>query len=324
MANIREIARLAGVSVSTVSRVLNNHPYVSSAKKDAVLKTIEKLDYSRNINAVHLSQGKTNMVGVVLPTINHPYFSALLEGIAEEAMKHNIQLVLFQTDYNPDKELEALEQLRGHLIDGVIFCSRAVQFDLLLNYKGIGPIVLCEDADQQEFPSISIKHVEAFDLGLDYLVSKGHEKIAICLGRLEGTNSQKRKASYEKKMKVIGQKFRKEWIIGQSLMIEDGKKVIDEYLEWEEKPTAFLVGNDQVAAGMIAEANNNQLTVPEDFAVISFDNHPISKILGITTIEIPTKQLGTSAFTAYIEQSKDIEYSDKIVLPFKLRERKSV
>lgn len=83
MANIREIARLAGVSVSTVSRVLNNHPYVSSAKKDAVLKTIEKLDYSRNINAVHLSQGKTNMVGVVLPAINHPYFSALLEGIAE-------------------------------------------------------------------------------------------------------------------------------------------------------------------------------------------------------------------------------------------------
>lgn len=132
MANIREIARLAGVSVSTVSRVLNNHPYVSPDKREAVLKTIRELNYSPNINAVHLSRGKTNMVGVVLPTINHPYFSELLEGIAEEAIKHNIQLVIFQTGYNLEKEFEALEQLRGHLIDGVIIASRAIPFDSLL------------------------------------------------------------------------------------------------------------------------------------------------------------------------------------------------
>ncbi|MEH7885692.1 LacI family DNA-binding transcriptional regulator [Bacillus sp. JJ1609] len=324
MANIREIARIAGVSVTTVSRVLNNHPYVSPAKREVVLKTIEEMGYSRNLNAVHLSQGKTNMVGIVLPTINHPYFSGLLEGIAVEAKKHNIQLVLFQTDYKRDKELDALEQLRGGLIDGVIFCSRAIPFDFLLQYKDIGPIILCEDADQQEFPSVSIEHVKAFNLGLDYLVSKGHRKMAICLGRLEGTNSQKRIAAYKHKLKQIGEMLRSDWILGQCLRIEDGNKVITKYTEWDEKPTAFLVGNDQVAAGLISEADRIGLRVPDDIAVLSFDNHPVSEILNITTIEIPAKQLGISAFNAFIKKTKHIDFADKIVLPFHLIERKSV
>ncbi|MBS8264321.1 LacI family DNA-binding transcriptional regulator [Mesobacillus boroniphilus] len=324
MANIREIARLAGVSVSTVSRVLNNHPYVTPDKREAVLKTIRELDYSPNINAVHLSRGKTNMVGVVLPTINHPYFSELLEGIAEEAMKHNIQLVLFQTGYHQEKEFEALEQLRGHLIDGVIFASRAIPFDSILKYKDAGPIVLCEDSDQDEFPAISIKHVAAFNLGLDYLMSKGHERIAICLGRLEGTNSQKRQKAYEEKMKMIGQNVHGDWILGKCLMIQDGKSVVDRFLQMKEKPTAFLVGNDQVAAGIITETIKQGLAVPENVAVLSFDNHPISEIMGITTIDIPTKQLGTYAFHAFIKRSDDSKYAKKVALPFKLIVRNSI
>ncbi|WP_079509219.1 LacI family DNA-binding transcriptional regulator [Mesobacillus jeotgali] len=324
MANIREIARLAGVSVSTVSRVLNNHPYVRSDKRDTVLKTMERLDYRPNINAVHLSRGRTNMIGVVLPTINHPYFSELLEGIAEEAMKHNIQLVLFQTGYHEEKEFEALQQLRGQLIDGVIFASRAMAFDSLLNYSDDGPIVLCEDSDQEEFPSISIKHVEAFNIGLDYLISKGHEKIGICLGRLEGTNSQKRKDAYENKMKSIQMKLRSEWIIGQCLMIQDGKQVIDQFMKMEEKPTAFIVGNDQVTAGMVTEAKNYGLDIPGDLALLSFDNHPISEILRITTIDIPTKHLGISAFKALLKRTEEKGYAQKFILPYKLIERDTV
>ena len=324
MANIREIARLAGVSVSTVSRVLNHHPYVSPDKREAVLKTIRELDYSPNINAVHLSRGKTNMVGVVLPTINHPYFSELLEGIAEEAMKHNTQLVLFQTGYHQQKEFEALEQLRGHLIDGVIFASRAIPYDSLLKYKSAGPIVLCEDSDQDDFPSISIKHVAAFNLGLEFLISKGHKRIAICLGRLEGTNSQKRQKAYEEMMKMIGQKVQEEWILGKCLMIQDGKRVVNRFSQMKEKPTAFLVGNDQVAAGIITASVKQGLAVPEDVAILSFDNHPISEIMGITTIDIPTKQLGSYAFNSFIKRSGDSKYAEKIALPFTLIQRQSV
>lgn len=323
MANIREIARMAGVSVSTVSRVLNNHPYVSEEKRDAVWRTVEKLDYSRNLNAVHLAQGKTSMVGIVLPTINHPYFASLLQGMAEEAKQHNIQLVMFQTEYKQEKELDALEQLRGNLIDGVI-CSRAVQFELLLNYKETGPIVLCEDADQEVFPSVSIEHVKAFNQGLDFLIANGHRKIAVCLGRLEGTNSIKRISAYQSKLETVGEIIKDFWILDQCLLMEDGKKVIQRYLGWEEKPTAFLVGNDQVAVGMMAEARRKGVRIPEDLALLSFDNHPVSEIFNLTTIDIPAKELGHTAFRAFLSRSANAQYNEKIILPFNLIHRTSV
>ncbi len=98
MTNIKDLAKMAGVSVATVSRVLNNHPYVSEEKKNSVLEAIRVSNYHQNINAVHLSKGKTQLIGVVLPYSDHPYFSLLLKGIAQQALEHNYKLVLFQTD----------------------------------------------------------------------------------------------------------------------------------------------------------------------------------------------------------------------------------
>lgn len=104
MTNIRDLAKISGVSVSTVSRVLNNHPYVSKEKKLAVLSAIESTNYHRNINAVHLSRGKTQLMGVVLPVTDSPYFALLLKGIAKKALENDYKLVLFQTDYAEKKK----------------------------------------------------------------------------------------------------------------------------------------------------------------------------------------------------------------------------
>lgn len=106
MANIREIAEAAGVSITTVSRVLNGHPYVKEEKRKKVLETIERLEYTRNVHAVHLSKGFSNMIGVVLPTVSMPYFSELIEGIAEEAAKSGVHFALYQTDYQLGRTAE--------------------------------------------------------------------------------------------------------------------------------------------------------------------------------------------------------------------------
>ena len=103
MANIKDIAKMAGVSVTTVSRVLNDHPYVSEERK-AVIEIVEKLNYSQNANAVHLSKGKTNIVGVILPYINHPCFDAMVSGMMETALAHNYRVLLCQTNYNKKKK----------------------------------------------------------------------------------------------------------------------------------------------------------------------------------------------------------------------------
>ncbi|WP_053219986.1 LacI family DNA-binding transcriptional regulator [Virgibacillus senegalensis] len=322
MANIREIASLAGVSVATVSRVLNEHPYVREDKRIAVQQAMEKLDYHRNLTAIHLSKGTTNLLGVVLPSIEIPYFSKIVEGIAEEGIKHNLQLVLMQTDYEIDKELEALELLRGGLIDGLIFTSRAASLDIIKEYQQHGPIVLCEDSDQVELPSISIPHEQAFQHGLEYLIAKGHTKIAYTLGRKKGTNSYKRSNAYRRMMTKINQPIREEWVFDKCLSIEDGMRVMESWHKLTEKPTAFLVTNDQVAAGLVFAAKETDMLIPEDIAILSFDNQPIARAMHLSTIDIPIKQMGRKAVQSI--KKTDQSKKNKISLPFQLIERKTV
>ncbi|MCI1591071.1 LacI family DNA-binding transcriptional regulator [Heyndrickxia oleronia] len=322
MANIREIAKLAGVSVTTVSRVINNHPYVSENKRKAVLKAMETLNYKRNIHAIHLAKGRSNMIGIVLPNIDHPYFSQFVEGVAEEAIKHHLQIVLFQTNYEIAKELDALESLRGNLIDGLIFCSRAISLDILYQYNDYGSIVLCEDSDQSIYPSISIPHEQAFQFGLEYLIAKGHTKIAYTLGRREGPNSFKRMQAYEKMMKRINQNIRKEWIFDKCLSITDGSEVMSKFKALKEKPTAFLATNDQVAAGLLLGAKKLGYTVPNDIAILSFDNQPIAELMDISSISIPIKKIGALSVSTLLDTNN--QSSKKMILPFKLYERSTV
>ena len=103
MTNIRKIAELAGVSVSTVSRVLNNHPYVNEQKRKEILAIIEELNYTQNVNAIHLVKGKTNVIGVLLPHVNDQYYSAIIEGISKETAKNSYNMMLCQTNYSEEK-----------------------------------------------------------------------------------------------------------------------------------------------------------------------------------------------------------------------------
>lgn len=124
MSNIKDIADKAGVSVTTVSRVINNHPYVSEEKRKRVLEAMEVLEYTRNVHAVHLSKGFSNMIGVVMPTIGLPYFAELMAGISDAAAESGIHLSLFQTNYDVKKEIFALSQLKQRQVDGLIFARR--------------------------------------------------------------------------------------------------------------------------------------------------------------------------------------------------------
>lgn len=150
MANIKDIADKAGVSVTTVSRVINNHPYVSEEKRKRVLEAMEVLEYARNVHAVHLSKGFSNMIGVVMPTISLPYFAEMMAGIADAAAESGIHLSLFQTNYDVKKEIFALSQLKQRQVDGLIFCSKALSDDKLKEWEG--PILLCQNSNKGDFP----------------------------------------------------------------------------------------------------------------------------------------------------------------------------
>ncbi|CAN2252157.1 LacI family DNA-binding transcriptional regulator [Bacillus vallismortis] len=321
MANIKDIAEKAGVSITTVSRVINNHPYVSEDKRNRVFEAMEALAYTRNIHAVHLSKGYSNMIGVVLPTINLPYFAELIAGIADAAEGSGIHLSLFQTNYDVQKEIFALTQLKERQVDGLIFCSKALADERLMDWKG--PILLCQNSDIGRFSTISIPHEQAFRYGLDYLMAKGHKKIAICLARKKGMNSHFRIKAYREALEEIGEAFHEDWVIEKAISINDGKALFHKWENWKEKPTAIFVANDQVSAGLLLEAKARRVLVPDELAILSVDNHEISQSLGITTIDIQTKEMGKQAF-AMLEKRIQGQPIEKKVLDYRLIERSTV
>lgn len=292
IANIKDIARIANVSVTTVSRVLNNHPYVSSEKREAVQNAITATNYQRNINAVHLSKGQTQLIGVVIPFVNHPYFGLLLEGIAKEAVKNNYKLILFQTNYEEKRELEALEMLRLKQIDALIICSRTSAFPLIDEYQLYGPIIICEDGRGKNVSSTFIDHYKSFTEALRFLHQKGHQKIAYCLARKDSLNSHSREKAYLDFLQTIKEPLISTYRFYDCMNFEDGQDIMKKIMSMSSPPTALITTSDQVAAGVLHYCREKHISVPNDLAIISFDNQPIAQVMKLTTFEMPLLEMG--------------------------------
>jgi DNA-binding LacI/PurR family transcriptional regulator len=321
MTNIRDVAKMAGVSVTTVSRVLNNHPYVSKEKKAVVLEAIKQSNYQQNINAVHLSMGKTFLVGVVVPFIDHPYFALLMKGMANEALENNYKLVFFQTNYEESREVEAFQMLKQKQIDALIICSRICCWPTIEEFKAYGPIILCEDTRGRNVSSTFVDHYKSFIFALEYLYHKGHRKIGYTIGRKTGTNTRFREMAYKDFLNNYQLPYESDYIFEHYLHFEDGEQVIERIKQMANPPSALLVTGDEVAAGIVTSAHYRNISIPDDLAIIGFNNQPIAKMMNITTIEIPLVEIGRQLFLQAIQEGKDVTYQE---IPIKLIERKTV
>jgi DNA-binding LacI/PurR family transcriptional regulator len=321
MANIRDLAKIAGVSVTTVSRVLNNHPYVREEKRRAVLDAVQQSNYQQNINAVHLSMGKTFLVGVVVPFIDHPYFALLLKGMANEALENNYKLVLFQTNYVEERELEALQLLKQKQIDALIICSRISSWSTIEEHTSYGPIILCEDTRGKKVSSTYVDHYKSFMVALKHLYTKGHRKIGYCIGRNSGTNSKNRQAAFMDFVSDYQLSYEPNYIFDQCLHFEDGERVIKRIKQMAHPPSALLVTSDEVAAGIVTCAQSQDISIPQDLALIGFNNQPIAKMMNITTIEIPLVEIGRKLFLQGLNDTNEPSYRE---IPVTLIERQTV
>ncbi|MFF2878256.1 LacI family DNA-binding transcriptional regulator [Gottfriedia sp. NPDC057991] len=319
MSNIKDIARIAGVSVTTVSRVLNDEPYVSEVKRKAVLNAIELTNYQRNQNAVNLSKGKTNLIGVVIPFSQHPYFGLLIDGIANEAIKNNYKLVLFQSNYEKKREIEALKMLQLKQIDSLIICSRICSIEMIENYKQYGQIVLFEDTRNTGVSSTFIDQYNCFMIALEYLYQKGHRKIGYSIGRRTGKNSKQRESAYIDFHSKYNESLNNDFVFDNCYYFEDGERIVQSLLNLKERPTALLVTSDQVAAGVQTCCNDRGIAIPHDLAIIGFDNQPIAKVMKLTTVEIPLREVGKKLFIQAINSEINQEE-----IAIKLIERQTV
>ncbi|SEF42966.1 LacI family DNA-binding transcriptional regulator [Paenibacillus sp. UNC499MF] len=298
MPTIQEIAKLSKVSTSTVSRVLNNHPYVSERKRKEVLRVIEEMNYTPHSLARGLRTNSSKLLAVSVPKADHPFFAGLIKGISLQALEFDYKVCVFQTFYCKENEFQLMKLLKNREVDGIILGALENMWDDIAPYLKGGPILMCNEF--HETASVPILCYDEFEAGytaVRHLIDRGYRDIGFCFDTANSEAQNMRKKGYLAALSDHGLPYREEWIFEGAFSILDGIRIMDEIHLLGKKPTALFSGSDQVAAGLIKQAVNLGYGVPDDLAVIGYDNQPICRVTTptITSIDIPVEQLGREA-----------------------------
>ncbi|WP_239256629.1 LacI family DNA-binding transcriptional regulator [Listeria ilorinensis] len=321
MANIQEIAKLAGVSSATVSRVINSSDYVSTETRAKVQAVIDQLDYVPNLNAVSLKKGATKQIGIVAPSFTDS-LAVFIRSFTTAAQEHGYNVSLFMTKIDPEKERHALEMLRQKQVDALVLVIRLNDWATIEHYTKYGPIVTWQRVENEKIPSVFMNQYDGYMLGLEHLYEKGYRKIANVYGNTAGLNTQSRMLAFQdfcQKYALDPQAVRHYYGMGSR---RRGEKMAHIWLEEKNQPDAFITANDAFAAGLVAEAKRLGLDVPGNFAVCGFDDMESAYLLDMTTIHYPIDKQAENAFTIIQNQLEDKDTSLK-PLQFHLVERKT-
>ncbi|MFC4322286.1 LacI family DNA-binding transcriptional regulator [Litchfieldia salsa] len=305
MSTIEDVARLAGLSRTTVSRVINNHPYVSIEKKQLVISAMNQLGYVPNSAARSLRNQKTGMLAVLIPRITNPFFSQLIESMEIEASDKGYQLIVCQTRYSKKKELTYLNLLKTKQVDGVIMASIQNDWELIEGYLQYGPIILCNEEDENAtVPVIHVNQEYGGYIAAKHLVDQGHQRIAFSCRSLQSKVAKKREVGFLKALKEADLTFDENFAFRDAASIQDGKEVFHRIREMKDKPSAIFSSGDEVAAGIISEARRYGWRIPEDLAVIGFDNQAIAELMQptISTVHQPIQQMASIALATLVDR----------------------
>jgi LacI family repressor for deo operon, udp, cdd, tsx, nupC, and nupG len=324
---IKDVALKAGLSQATVSRVINNHPYVSEDKKIAAQNAMEELGYVPNSSAQQMRNVKTKKIAVLVSRIANPFFSHLVDAMEKRAATYGFQLILCNTRIDKAKELEFFKLLVSKQVDGIIMASVENQWSVIEPFTKYGPIIYCNEYDSDATVTrVRLDQIEGGYIGTMHLLEKGHHKIAYCQGN-DSSVSVNRRKGYLKAIAEVGIEPVKEWMFRDVFTIEDGRNIFRKIQHLSNPPTAVFSGSDEVAAGIIHEAKKHTWHVPKNLAVVGFDDQPIAELLDpqITTINQFTTDIGFQTMDVMIGIINKTRLNDAqdIILPIQLIERQS-
>ena len=327
-ASIKDVAREAGVSIATVSRVLNDIDVVNEDTKKKVKDAITKLAYRPNIVARSLKTQKSSTIGIIIPDISNQFYPEIVRGCEDVANIYNYNIMLCNADLDVEKEMEALRVLKEKMVDGVIYMSNSLEPEIVLLLQNLQiPTVLVETRDKEHtFPSVTIDNEKAAFDAVNYLINKGDKKIAFL-----GSDPELVKASsyryigYRNALEKNGLPYDENLVRFGGLKAKDGYETMS-ILAKEAKFDSVFCISDEIAMGVINALRENNIKVPEEVDVISFDNIYMSSIFypKLTTIEQPMYDMGSVGMRMLIKviNKKKLEI-EHIVLDHILVERES-
>lgn len=303
MYTIKDIAKMANVSIATVSRVINNSGYVSKETRKIVLDVIDKTDYNVNRNAVKLSTGKTDIVGVVIPEVNHECYDTILQGVLLEAEAINVNIMVLISKYEKDREEKFLNLLKNKEVDGLIFVSKMIDHQFLEQYSKYGSIANGRNDKINNVSNVYPMRYESYVHIYNYFISHDADTSYILVPRSADVSR-----STNDKIKAYELTYKKE--IHNNLIL--GIKTEKEAYEFSKKAfksndkIAFHVSDNHIASGIINYANTLGLQLNIDYYIVSEHNSLSTKLLGINHVDYQLTLVGRYLFKSLYDTTMKI------------------
>ena len=315
---IREVARHAGVSISTVSHTLSGHRPVGSETAARVFEAIEELGYRPNRIAASLVMGKTRTLGLVVPDIANPFFAALVRAVEYAAINHGYTTVACSSERNAFLEDQYLDLLIDQQVDGVVYVGdpRRVRHRLeRLDERGTA-VVLLDRIDNEvagRWVSVSADSAAGGALVAAHLLDLGHRRFGIVAGPRELVTSEDRLTGFRLR---VGNDESVSVVNARDFMLEEGIEAVELLLSRSSEITALFCENDLIALGAIRVAHQRGIRVPDDLSIVGYDDIFVSCLVtpSLTTIRQPVEELGVAAVNAAVGLTERTEPAPASVL----------
>lgn len=325
---IYDVAREAGVSMATVSRVVNGNPNVKPSTRKKVSDVIDRLKYRPNAVARGLASKKTTTVGVIIPDVTNMYFSSLARGIDDIASMYNYNIILANSDGDSEKEIRVLNTVLAQQVDGVIFMGHQLSAEVRKEIDLTDtPVVLAATFDEQdELPNITIDYEAAIYDSTKLLLKNGNDKVALFGMDIDAIKQNLTTKGYRRAIEEAGKPFDESLIV----RVSSGRQTLEDD-DFAEKvlatgATAAVVEDDRFAINLLNQLTEKGVKVPEDFEIISAKNSPLIDIVRprITTVTQPLYDLGAVAMRLLTKLMNDEENDEiHITLPYKFSKQDS-
>ncbi|OSM94098.1 MULTISPECIES: LacI family DNA-binding transcriptional regulator [Lonsdalea] len=325
--SIQKIARLAGVSVATVSRVLNDIDTVKPKNRERVLQVISESNYQPNLLARQLRTAKSSMILVMVSNISNPFCADVVKGIEEEAEKNGYRILLCNSGTDIQRSISSLKLLSGKIVDGIITMDALSKLPELTTMIDRMPWVQCaEYAEDGDVSCVGIDDIDAAGFVIQHLITRGRGRIAFINHDLSYKYARLREQGYKTVLEQQGLTYRAVEY-ASDLTFYAGKRAMENLLRAEIRPDAVFTVSDTLAAGAMRAIEEAGLSIPDDVAIVGFDGTELSEMVSpqLSTVAQPSADIGRKAVGLLLNKINNPgSPAERVVLDWRFISRASV
>ncbi len=311
--DIRDVARRARVSTATVSRTVNQVATVDAQLAKRVWKAIAELGYYPNRQARALVSGRSRVFGLIVSEITNPFFPEIVQTFETLAVEQNYEILLTSTVHDPKRMELAVRRMIEGRVDGVAILTFGMEDELLehLRFRNLPLVFVDVGPKAPRVSNIRVDYAHGIRQAVQHLAAMRHERIGFVTGPLTLRSAVARRDAFEESMREIGLQVNPEFIVEGDHRLEGGKLALQKLSKLREQPTALMCSNDMTAIGVMRQAFDLGIAVPQELSVIGFDDTRLADFMipPLTTIQMSQAELATLAFNALLKEVKRAEPS---------------